>query len=160
MRPPYSQQQPSIHLVPSQLEALGLAACADRPVPSGMSIQWSAPPSTSRSFWQQLPGQSTEQVPTGGSTYWRQGQHEVTLGVSGLKAGAPKRTVTLKFFNRCFLGSVLISILLHDPFPHSISGHMMLSNLWTPSSRKFVLKGSCESHICCITLFLSHFQTI
>ncbi len=90
IQPPYRQANPSIHLVPSELEALGLAASADRTVPSGMSIQWSGPPSSSQGFWQQLPEQLTQQLPPH-RLNWRQGRHEVLLGVSGRKAGAPKQ---------------------------------------------------------------------
>ncbi|KAK9844667.1 hypothetical protein WJX74_005320 [Apatococcus lobatus] len=87
LQPPFQHAKPEVHLEPLDLAALGLMACADRPVPAGMSINWSAPPSCSPSFWRQLPHQDTLHV----SLAQQSSQQEVTLGVSGRRAGAPKK---------------------------------------------------------------------
>ena len=86
LQAPFQAAVPQVCLVPLDLEGVGLAACADRPVPAGMSINWTAPPSCSQDSWRQLPQQRTPEL----SLVGHRGQHEVTLGVSGRKAGAPK----------------------------------------------------------------------
>ena len=107
LHPPFQAAQPQVCLVPLDLEAVGLAACADRPVPAGMSINWSAPPSCSHGFWRQLPQQDIPELP---STRHR-GQHEVTLGVSGRRAGAPK---TMKVTLQCRYGCMLFGWVVVD----------------------------------------------